>query len=205
MLAPSSIRVSSSACMAAASGRFRPVSGWPVEQVGQVAAERYEAKARMSACRAIAEQCAAEKPRKRAAILARCPLRFYRQAKAEAPISDDRFQAARDGSVAHRGAGGAGPGRHHRRQLRPGLPHDPRLPRPRRWSAAWASPATWRARSPPPSRPPARRPSSCIPAEASHGDLGMITSDDVFIALSNSGQTEELPPSCRWSSARARA
>jgi arabinose-5-phosphate isomerase len=30
------------------------------------------------------------------------------------------------------------------------------------------------------------------PAEASHGDLGMITRDDVFIALSNSGQTEEL-------------
>ena len=30
------------------------------------------------------------------------------------------------------------------------------------------------------------------PAEASHGDLGMITRDDVFVALSNSGQTEEL-------------
>ena len=30
------------------------------------------------------------------------------------------------------------------------------------------------------------------PAEASHGDLGMITSDDVLIALSNSGQSEEL-------------
>ncbi len=30
------------------------------------------------------------------------------------------------------------------------------------------------------------------PGEASHGDLGMITSDDVVMALSNSGQTEEL-------------
>jgi len=30
------------------------------------------------------------------------------------------------------------------------------------------------------------------PAEASHGDLGMITSDDVLIALSNSGQSAEL-------------
>jgi len=30
------------------------------------------------------------------------------------------------------------------------------------------------------------------PAEASHGDLGMVTSDDVFLALSNSGETEEL-------------
>ena len=30
------------------------------------------------------------------------------------------------------------------------------------------------------------------PAEASHGDLGMVTRDDVFIALSNSGSTEEL-------------
>lgn len=30
------------------------------------------------------------------------------------------------------------------------------------------------------------------PAEASHGDLGMVTRDDVFVAISNSGQTEEL-------------
>ncbi|MEQ8558549.1 MAG: KpsF/GutQ family sugar-phosphate isomerase [Henriciella sp.] len=30
------------------------------------------------------------------------------------------------------------------------------------------------------------------PAEASHGDLGMISSDDVVLALSNSGETAEL-------------
>lgn len=30
------------------------------------------------------------------------------------------------------------------------------------------------------------------PAEASHGDLGMVTPEDVFIALSNSGRTDEL-------------
>jgi arabinose-5-phosphate isomerase len=30
------------------------------------------------------------------------------------------------------------------------------------------------------------------PAEASHGDLGMVTRDDVFVALSNSGRTDEL-------------
>jgi arabinose-5-phosphate isomerase len=30
------------------------------------------------------------------------------------------------------------------------------------------------------------------PAEASHGDLGMVTNDDVFIALSNSGESSEL-------------
>ncbi len=30
------------------------------------------------------------------------------------------------------------------------------------------------------------------PGEASHGDLGMITSDDVVIALSNSGRSEEI-------------
>lgn len=30
------------------------------------------------------------------------------------------------------------------------------------------------------------------PAEASHGDLGMITSQDILIALSNSGETAEL-------------
>lgn len=30
------------------------------------------------------------------------------------------------------------------------------------------------------------------PAEASHGDLGMITADDVVIAISNSGESDEL-------------
>ncbi len=30
------------------------------------------------------------------------------------------------------------------------------------------------------------------PAEASHGDLGMVTEQDVFIAMSNSGEVEEL-------------
>ena len=30
------------------------------------------------------------------------------------------------------------------------------------------------------------------PAEASHGDLGMVTRDDVVIALSNSGETQEI-------------
>lgn len=30
------------------------------------------------------------------------------------------------------------------------------------------------------------------PVEAMHGDLGMLSADDIFIALSNSGETEEL-------------
>ncbi|HBM06750.1 MAG TPA: D-arabinose 5-phosphate isomerase, partial [Pseudomonas sp.] len=30
------------------------------------------------------------------------------------------------------------------------------------------------------------------PAEASHGDMGMITHDDVVLALSNSGTTSEI-------------
>ncbi|KVD88888.1 arabinose-5-phosphate isomerase [Burkholderia sp. ABCPW 14] len=30
------------------------------------------------------------------------------------------------------------------------------------------------------------------PAEASHGDLGMVTKDDVFVAISHSGESEEL-------------
>src|SRR6185436_10206826 len=30
------------------------------------------------------------------------------------------------------------------------------------------------------------------PAEAIHGDLGVLQSDDVIVALSNSGETEEL-------------
>ncbi len=39
---------------------------------------------------------------------------------------------------------------------------------------------------------PERRRSSCHPAEASHGDLGMVTSSDAVVALSNSGETVEL-------------
>src|SRR3546814_17000063 len=34
--------------------------------------------------------------------------------------------------------------------------------------------------------------SSDLPAEASHGDLGMITDADVVLVLSNSGETEEV-------------
>ena len=30
------------------------------------------------------------------------------------------------------------------------------------------------------------------PGEASHGDLGMITNDDIVVAISNSGETKEL-------------
>lgn len=30
------------------------------------------------------------------------------------------------------------------------------------------------------------------PGEAYHGDLGMVTSDDIFLAISNSGETEEI-------------
>jgi arabinose-5-phosphate isomerase len=33
---------------------------------------------------------------------------------------------------------------------------------------------------------------SLHPAEASHGDLGMVKKDDVFLAISNSGETEEI-------------
>ena len=44
------------------------------------------------------------------------------------------------------------------------------------------------------------------PGEASHGDLGMITDADVVLALSNSGETDELlMHRCRCSSARATA
>jgi arabinose-5-phosphate isomerase len=40
-------------------------------------------------------------------------------------------------------------------------------------------------------------------AEAAHGDLGMITADDVLIALSYSGSGEELLKIVPSSSARA--
>ncbi len=48
------------------------------------------------------------------------------------------------------------------------------------------------ARSLPRSRRPARRRCSCIPAEASHGDLGMVMPGDVVLAISNSGDSDEL-------------
>ena len=60
------------------------------------------------------------------------------------------------------------------------------------WSPAWANPAMSRARSPRPSPPPARPRLFVHPAEASHGDLGMIVPGDAVIALSNSGETAEL-------------
>ncbi len=59
-------------------------------------------------------------------------------------------------------------------------------------SPAWASPVMWRAKI------AATLASTGTPAffvhaaDASHGDLGMITSDDVMLALSWSGETEEL-------------
>ncbi len=37
------------------------------------------------------------------------------------------------------------------------------------------------------------------PTEASHGDLGMITPDDVLLALSWSGETVELKPLITYS------
>ena len=36
------------------------------------------------------------------------------------------------------------------------------------------------------------------PGEASHGDLGMITADDLVIALSNSGETSEITLLLPW-------
>jgi D-arabinose 5-phosphate isomerase GutQ len=48
------------------------------------------------------------------------------------------------------------------------------------------------ARLPPRWRPPARRLLFVHPAEASHGDLGMVTGDDLVLAISNSGESGEL-------------
>ena len=59
-------------------------------------------------------------------------------------------------------------------------------------SPAWASPASSRARSSATLRAPARPAIFLHPAEALHGDLGVVQADDVVIALSYSGETEEL-------------
>jgi arabinose-5-phosphate isomerase len=41
------------------------------------------------------------------------------------------------------------------------------------------------------------------PAEASHGDLGMITAIDLVLAISNSGESKKWPPCCPFSNAWA--
>ncbi len=56
----------------------------------------------------------------------------------------------------------------------------------------WANQGILPARLPQPWPVPEHRPFLCIPGEASHGDLGMITKQDVVLALSNSGETEEI-------------
>jgi hypothetical protein len=45
---------------------------------------------------------------------------------------------------------------------------------------------------PPPLTAPARGHCFCIPVEAMHGDLGIVGPEDVFLAMSYSGETDEL-------------
>ena len=59
-------------------------------------------------------------------------------------------------------------------------------------SPAWASPASSAGRSRPRSRAPGTPAFFLHPAEAIHGDIGAIREDDVVLALSQSGETEEL-------------
>ena len=59
-------------------------------------------------------------------------------------------------------------------------------------SPAWASRASSAARSPPRSRAPARRRGSCTRPRPSTATSARIREDDVVLALSHSGETEEL-------------
>ena len=59
-------------------------------------------------------------------------------------------------------------------------------------SPAWASRASSAGRSPPRSSSTGTPAFFLHPAEAIHGDLGVIQADDVVLALSYSGETEEL-------------
>ena len=72
-------------------------------------------------------------------------------------------------------------------------------------SPASARAATSARRSPPPSPRRARPAFFVHPTEASHGDLGMITPDDVLLALSWSGETVELKPLITYSRRYQRA
>ena len=59
--------------------------------------------------------------------------------------------------------------------------------------------ATSARRWPLPLLRPAPRPSSCTPPRPRHGDLGMITKEDVILAISWSGETVELKPIITYS------
>ena len=59
-------------------------------------------------------------------------------------------------------------------------------------SPAWARAGSSPRRSRPPSPPPARRRCSCIRRRRIHGDLGRIVKGDVVLAISYSGDTEEI-------------
>ena len=39
------------------------------------------------------------------------------------------------------------------------------------------------------------------PGEAGHGDLGMLVKGDVLLAISNSGESDEIRCYCQWSNA----
>ena len=67
-----------------------------------------------------------------------------------------------------------------------------RLQGPRHPDRAWASRASSAGRLPRRSRAPVRAAFFLHPAEAIHGDLGVIQGDDVVVALSYSGETDEI-------------
>ncbi|STQ46270.1 Arabinose 5-phosphate isomerase GutQ [Ewingella americana] len=60
------------------------------------------------------------------------------------------------------------------------------------WCREWANPGTSARKLPPPLPAPARPAFFVHPAEALHGDLGMIGSNDVLIFISYSGRAKEL-------------
>ncbi len=103
----------------------------------------------------------------------------------------DRWSGAR--CAGHRG-GGASPcaDRTPRRALSGGGRNDPWLPGAASSSPASASPGTSPARSPRRWPAPARPAYFVHAAEASHGDLGMITPTMCSSPSSNSGESEEL-------------
>ena len=92
----------------------------------------------------------------------------------------------------HRGARDRGAEDAHRRQLPARLPADVRVLRAASSCPAWASPGHI-ARKIAATLASTGTPAFFVhPGEASHGDLGMITHKDVVLALSNSGETDEL-------------
>ena len=113
--------------------------------------------------------------------------------KAVSPTARARWRRARPrGACSTRGRGDPRARRGAERRVQPRGRHAPRRSRAASSSAAWARAAISPARSPPRLASTGTPAQFIHPAEASHGDLGVLTRADALLMLSMRGETAEL-------------